>query len=213
MIGLLAAMVLPLAGATNINVQVESGGVHLIAAAGIHTITIRTARSGNAAPPHIGVSRPDGSTVQLTLTGKPSVNLPFVPGSAGAVAYEITYPANARVEASDLSGDITIDNDRAHASLETSSGSIVANNALGELELAADTGDVSVTLARGWHAPSLRMQSGGGTLRLTVPPDFRARIDASTGGGQVHDALPRAKGGKPFVWLFTVKGDVWITRA
>lgn len=213
MIGLLAAMVLPLAGATQMSIQVESGGVHLIAAAGVHTITVRTAHSGNAAPPRIAVSRPNGSTVQITLTGKPSVNLPFVPGAAGAVAYEITYPANVRVEASDLSGDITIDNERAHAALETSSGSIVANNALGELELAADSGNVTVTLARGWHAPSLRMQSGGGNLRLTVPSNFRARIDASTGGGHVHNALPRMKVSKPFVWLFTVNGDVWITRA
>lgn len=194
MIALLAALVLPLAGATQINVQVESGGVHLIAAAGIHTVTIRRVGSGNAAPPHVDVSRTDASTISVSLTGSSAVKLPFVSGADGSRAYEIVYPANVRIAAED--GD----------------GSIVASNARGDIDLETDHGDVTVTLAPGWNGPELRMQSASGTLRLTVPRTFHARVDASTGSGHVHNALGHGNTKTPFVWLFTQQGDVWISR-
>lgn len=194
MIALLAAIVLPLAGATQLNVQVESGGVRLIAAAGIHTVTIRTARTGNAPPPRVEVTRSDAATISVSLTGKAAVTLPFVSATAGSVAYEIVYPANVRIAAEDRSG------------------SIVASNARGALDLESDKGDVTVTLARGWNGPELRMQSAAGNLRLTVPQAFHARIDASTGSGHVHNALRRDNAKTPFVWLFTQQGDVWISR-
>jgi hypothetical protein len=194
MIALLAAIVLPLAGATQINVQVESGGVHLIAAAGIHTVTIRRMGGGNAAPPHVEVSRPGASTISVSLTGKSAVNLPFVSGAAGSGAYEIVYPAKLRIAAEDHDG------------------SIVASNARGDLDLEADHGDVTVTLAPGWNGPELRMQSASGNLRLTVPHVFHARVDASTGSGQLHNALGRGNAKAPFVWLYTQQGDIWISR-
>lgn len=211
MIGVAAAIVLPLAGATHVNLQIESGGVHLIAAAGVHAITIRTARSGNAAPPRVEVTRTGRASMAIALTGHPGASLPFVQNSAGTVAYEIVYPASVRIEAYDLSGDVTLDGERVRASVETNSGSIVANDARGELDLAADAGNITVTLARGWNAPSLRMQSGNGSLHLTVPAAFRARLDASTDAGRVHDALAKTSAKHPFVWLYTRKGDVFIS--
>lgn len=194
MIALLAAIVLPLAGATQINVQVESGGVHLIAAAGIHTVTIRNVSNGNTSPPNVQVSRNGRSTISVSLIGKSAVDLPFVSGAAGSGAYEIVYPANLRIAAEDHDG------------------SIVASDARGDLDLETDNGDVTVTLAPGWNGPELRMQSASGNLRLTVPHAFHARVDASTGSGRVHNALGRGNAKTPFVWLFTQQGDVWISR-
>lgn len=212
MIGVVAAIVLPLAGAAHVSVQVESGGVHLIAAAGIRAVTIRTARHGNAAPPHVEVSRA-GKSMTIALTGHSVTNLPFAPAAAGSRAYDIVYPANVPIEVHDLSGNITIDGERARAAIETNSGSIVANGARGELDLAADNGSITVTLAPDWRTSPLRMQSGNGALRLSVPPGFRAHVDAGTDAGRVHDSLPGAdvNSKRPFVWLYTRKGDVWIT--
>lgn len=209
---LLAALVLPLSGATQINLQVESGGVHLSAAAGIHTITIRA--SGNARP-HAEVSRIGKSTISIALNGHAGVHLPFVQSTGKAADYEIVYPANARIEVYDLSGDITIDGSRTTAKIETNSGTITANNASGELDLAADSGDITAALAPDWKADSLRMQSGGGNVRLTVPRGFRAHVDADSGQGQVHNALPRTSTGakRPFVWLYTTHGDVYLTTS
>lgn len=207
-----AAIVLPLAGATQINMQIESGGVHLIAAAGVHAVTIRSTTRGNAAPPHVEVSR-SGTAMAIVLTGHSGASVPFAQGSSGSVGYEIVYPAYVRIEASELSGDITLDGERARAAIETNSGSIIVNSAHGELDLAADQGDITVTLATNWKAPSLRMQSANGTLRLSVPPSFRARIDAQADAGSVHNSLPRATANRPFVWLYSERGDVWITRS
>lgn len=208
MIGAVAAIVLPLAGATQINMQIESGGVHLIAAAGIHTVTIRSVTRADAAP-HVEVSR-SGKAVAISLTGHADAAVPFAQGSSGSLGYEITYPSNVRIEVSELSGSITLDGERTRAALETNSGSIVVNNAHGEVDLAADGGDITVSLANDWKAPSLRMQTANGTLRLSVPPSFHARIDAQTEAGTVHNSLPRSTASRPFVWLYSEKGDVWI---
>lgn len=209
---LLAALVLPLGGATHINLQVESGGVHLIAAAGVRTITIRT---GGNAPPRAEVSRLGKSTLSISITGHRSVHLPFAQGTAAQMDYEIVYPANARIEVYDLSGDITIDGSRAPIHAETNSGTITANDAHGELDLADDSGDITAALAPDWRAASIRLQSGGGNVSLTVPRTFRAHVDAGSGQGAVHDSLPhRATNAKrPFVWLYTARGDVTITSS
>ena len=210
MIGVIAAIVLPLAGATQIHMQIESGGVHLIAAASVHTVTIRPATQGNAAPPHIEVSR-SGKSITITLTGHARAGVPFAQGSAGSIGYEIVYPANVPVEASELSGDITLEGERSKATLETNSGSIVVNNAHGELDLAADNGDITVSLANDWRAPSLRLETADGTLHLSVPRTFRAHIDAQADAGSVHNSLASAHANRPFVWLYSQKGDVWIS--
>ena len=207
---LLAALVLPLGGATHINLQVESGGVHLIAAAGVRTITIRT---GGNAPPRAEVSRLGKSTLSISITGHQPVHLPFAQGTAAAMDYEVVYPANVRIETYDISGDVTIDGSRATVKIETNSGTLTANNVHGELDLADDSGDIAATLAPDWKAASIRMQSGGGNVRLTVPRGFHAHIDADSGQGSVHDALLHSAttAKRPFVWLYTTHGDVTIT--
>src|SRR5579872_798327 len=110
MLGALAAIVLPLAGATQINMQIESGSVHLIAAAGVHSVTIRTT-GANAPAPRIEVSR-SGKAMAITITGHPTVTIPFAQSATTSLGYEITYPANARIEATELSGSITLDGER-----------------------------------------------------------------------------------------------------
>lgn len=207
---LLAALVLPLSGATQINVQVESGGVHLIAAAGIRTVTIRT---GGNAPPRAEVSRLGKSSIAIAITGHQPVHLPFVQGTAAPMDYEIVYPANVRIEVYDLAGDITVDDSRQVVKIETNSGTITANNAHGPLDLADDSGSISASLAPDWKGDSIRMQSGGGSVRLTVPRTFRAHVDADSGQGQVRVSLPRQNttAKRPFVWLYTTKGDISIT--
>jgi hypothetical protein len=211
---LIAAILIPLGGANQINLQIESGGVHLIAAAGIRTISVRTITSGSAQP-RVDVTRVGNSTISLALTGHAGIRLPFALGPASKIGYEITYPANVRIEASNLSGDVTIDNERARVDVQTNSGTIVANNAHGDIDLAADSGSIDVTLAPDWKGSSIRMQSGGGTLSLSVPPEFRAHIDADTDDGKLRNALAGARSNarRPFVWLYTVKGNVSITAS
>ena len=207
---LLAALVLPLSGATQINVQVESGGVHLIAAAGIRTVDIRT---GAGAPPRAEVSRVGRTSIAIAITGHQPVHLPFVQGTAAPMDYEITYPANARIEVYDLAGDVTVDDSRSVVKIETNSGTITANNAHGPLDLAGDSGSIVASLAPDWKGDSIRMQSGGGSVHLSVPRNFRAHVDAGSGQGQVRVSLPRqhTTAKRPFVWLYTTKGDVTIT--
>jgi DUF4097 and DUF4098 domain-containing protein YvlB len=122
---------------------------------------------------------------------------------------QIAKPS-ASVEIYDQDGSITIDDPRATITAESAHGNITVNGALAPVDLAADDGNVAATLAAGWSGNEIRMQSATGTVRLTVPKSFRAKIDASSDGGTVHNAFGSSNARTPFVWLYALKGDVYL---
>jgi len=153
--------------------------------------------------------------------------LPFLPSNAAR--YNVTYPSDMRldlrlsngdvriakppssVEIYDQDGSITIDDPRAAITAESAHGDVTVNRALAPIDLAADDGNVEASLASGWSGNEIRMQSATGTVRLAVPKGFRGKIDASSDSGVVHNTSGAANARAPFVWLYALKGDVFLS--
>jgi len=169
---------------------------------------------------------------RLSVTIIPPAGRPIVPfAQGGGVRYAVTYPASMRldlraslgdvhivkpsspVEIFDQNGNITVDDPRGTVTAENAQGNITVTHALGPIDLAADDGDVTADLSNGWSGNEIRVQAATGAIHLTVPATFRARIDASSVSGAVHNPLDPQGARSPFVWLYALKGDVVVTVA
>ncbi|HEY1975889.1 MAG TPA: DUF4097 family beta strand repeat-containing protein [Candidatus Baltobacteraceae bacterium] len=209
--------------------QVEAGGAAIVLrpSSDVSSIEVRVDQDKSAPVPNLQSVR-QGNRLALAIkppSGAPL--LPFIP-SNGAT-YTVTYPAGMRldlrfssgdvhidkpsagVEIYDEDGNIVIDSPRASITAENAHGDITVTGALAPVDLAADDGSVTATLASGWSGNEVRMQSGTGTVRLTVPKSFRAKIDASADGGMVHNTFGSSNARAPFLWLYALKGDVYLT--
>ena len=208
--------------------QVEAGGVAISFEPGdVAAIRVRVNQDPSAPAPEVDSAK-SGNRLAVTVKppGQPPL-IPFVPSHAPA--YTITYPADMRLDARISSGDITVtkpvasvelydqngninvDAPRAAITAENGIGNINVTRALAPIDLEADDGDVNATLASGWYGNEVRIQTASGAIHLSVPPGFRAKIDASSENGTVHNALS-SSGNSPFVWLYALRGDVFLDQ-
>jgi hypothetical protein len=208
--------------------ELEAGGAAIVLepSEDLGTVRVRIDQDRSAPVPSLQSTR-QGNRLAMSLkppSGAPL--LPFVPSNAAT--YTVTYPADMRldlrlsngdvriskpsasIDIYDQDGNITIDDPRASITAENGHGNIAITGALAPVDLAADNGDVSATLAPGWSGNEIRMQSATGTVRLTVPKGFRAKVDVSSDGGAVHNTFGASNARSPFVWLYAIKGDVWL---
>jgi len=173
--------------------ELEAGGavIVLTPSSNLATINIRVDQD-RAAPVPAMQSTPQGNRLAVTLkppSGAPL--LPFLPSNAAR--YNVTYPSDMRLDLRLSNGDVTV------------------NRALAPIDLAADDGNVEASLASGWSGNEIRMQSATGTVRLAVPKGFRGKIDASSDSGVVHNTSGAANARAPFVWLYALKGYVFLS--
>ncbi len=227
-----ASQTIPLFNDTTVEVDVDNGGARFmpIAATSEDTgVTVRSTSTGPAASSLPVQSTRTGKRIIVTLgRGSGSSQLPFVAKSQ--VAYEIVYPARLKlivhafggdinimnpssaVEVSEASGDVLVESPRGPVSVDNQSGNVTIHRAVAALDLAADTGNVTADLDAAWLPRPIRMEAAAGNLHLTVPQNFKARVDASSQNGSVHNALPQAAttASGPPVWLYAERGDVTI---
>ncbi|HKE37869.1 MAG TPA: hypothetical protein VKB39_10560 [Candidatus Baltobacteraceae bacterium] len=210
--------------------QLEAGGAAIVLtpSSDLSTVSVRVDQDKSAPVPALQSVRQGN---RLALSIKPPGGAPLLPFvQSHAATYTVAYPADMRldlrlsngdvriskpsasVEIYDQDGNITIEDPRASITVENGEGNIVVTGALAPVDLAADNGNVDATLASGWSGDEVRMQSGTGTVRLTVPKGFRAKVDVSSDGGVVHNTFGASNARSPFVWLYALKGDVWLNQ-
>lgn len=208
--------------------ELEAGGAAIVLtpSADLATISIRVDQDKSAPAPVLQSVR-QRNRLAVSLEPPSSAQLlPFVP-SNGAT-YSVTYPADMRLDLRLSNGDVRIANPSAsvkiydqqgnidvrgsHASItaESAHGNVTVTAASAPVDLAADDGNVAATLAPGWSGDEIRMQSRTGTVRLSVPKGFHAKIEASSESGTVHNTFGSSNARAPFVWLYALKGDVWL---
>jgi hypothetical protein len=227
-----ASQTVPLFGDTTVEVDVDNGGARFvpIATSTEETgVVIKSTATGPASTSLPVQSTRSGKRIIITLgRGGGASQLPFVAKSQ--VAYEIDYPARMKlivhafggdvdvmnpttaVVVSQAGGDVVVESPRAPVSVDDQSGNVTVHKAVAALDLAADAGNVIADLDGAWLPRSIRMESAAGNLVLTVPQSFKARVDASSQNGAVHNALPQTAmtASGPPVWLYAERGDVTI---
>ncbi len=128
---------------------------------------------------------------------------------SGDVDYTATGDATTRVHVQTVSGDIKTIDSRGRIKLETVSGNIQAQTVqVSDLQTGSVSGDAIVTTTLAGNA-RVHMESMSGDIRLNLPADLSAHIEASTFSGDIHSdyGKPRSPGHGPGSSLDTQVGS------
>jgi len=93
---------------------------------------------------------------------------------------------DGRVDANTGNGDVQVNGANGPVSANTGSGRITVVTARGAVDANTGSGEIDVRIGSTPIEGSLRFNSGSGAIRLTLPPDFNGRIDASSGNGTLR---------------------------
>jgi DUF4097 and DUF4098 domain-containing protein YvlB len=108
--------------------------------------------------------------------------------------------SDGSIEASGVTGDFRLHTGDGHMELHSLDGSLVASSGDGHitadgrfdrLDLQSGDGHIDVEARRGSHINSpWRLRSGDGGIRLSVPDEFAADLEATTGDGSIDVDFP-----------------------
>jgi hypothetical protein len=104
----------------------------------------------------------------------------------GKVDYSITVPRGARVEVRNVNGRVEIEDVEGGVRGTTTNGSVELDDVAGEVDAASTNGSVEVKLARLGAGDRDRLRTTNGSVRLTLPRDAQAEIEAHTVNGSIH---------------------------
>ena len=144
-----------------------------------------------------------------------------------AASYEVQVPRAARVTADTTNGGIRVEGVRGSITAETTNGGLGFFDVGGDIRARATNGGVDIELSgERWEGTGLDVQTTNGGVRMTLPSNFSAELEArSTNGGisidfpitvtdfnnrrDIHATL--GSGGPP-VRVKTTNGGVRISR-
>ena len=106
-------------------------------------------------------------------------------GGAGKVDYRVSVPRGARVRVSNVNGRVEVDGVGAAVKASTVNGSVDVSGAGGEVEASAVNGSVDVAVARVDPAGRSQLSTTNGSVRLTLPREASADVEAHTVNGSV----------------------------
>ena len=106
-------------------------------------------------------------------------------GSAGRVDYRVSVPRGARVRVANVNGRVEVKGVAGALKAETVNGSVDVTDAGGAVEASAVNGSVEVEMARVDPAGRSHLGTTNGSVRLTLPRDASAEVDAHTVNGSV----------------------------
>jgi hypothetical protein len=107
-------------------------------------------------------------------------------GGAGSVEYRVSVPRGVRVRVSNVNGRVEVDGVAGALRASTVNGSVDVTGAGGEVEATAVNGSVEVDVARVDPSGRSEIRTTNGSVRLTLPRDTSAEVEAHTVNGSVH---------------------------
>lgn len=130
---------------------------------------------------HVEVAVPRKTNLQVK-TGDGSITVDGVDGDLAL------HSGDGRIEALDLAGRLTA---------ETGDGRIRVRGRFDSLQLHTGDGSMEAEVLPGSAMSSQwRLSTGDGAVRLRVPGDFAAILEATTGDGHIHNDLPVTVSGR-----------------
>ncbi len=142
------------------------------------------------------------------------------------VSYEIWVPNASSLDLKANNGSIGVQNVQGQIRFHTSNGSVHLSEVAGDVEGSTTNGSLTIDLSgSGWTGNGLRAQTTNGSVRLNVPENFSAHVQASTVNGRVQVDFPITVSGEvgksmsfqlgsggPLIEAKTVNGSVHIGR-
>lgn len=107
-------------------------------------------------------------------------------GPSGKVDYTITLPRGARASLSNVNGRIEASGVQGRLEASNVNGSVEADDLGGEVRASTVNGRVEVSMRRVDPAGRSQISATNGSVRLTLPANAAADLEASTVNGGVH---------------------------
>jgi hypothetical protein len=117
-------------------------------------------------------------------------------GPGGQVEYNVSLPRSARVRVKNVNGAVEIRGVEGGTRASTVNGSVDAAQVAGEVEATTVNGTVQVEMARVEPGSRSRLGTTNGTVRLTLPRDASAEVEAGTVNGSTHCDFELEHGGR-----------------
>jgi hypothetical protein len=96
----------------------------------------------------------------------------------------------ANVRASSGNGAVRVVSARGPVNASSGNGRVTVSTAMGPVEASTGNGNIDVSMASLRGRDDLEFSSGNGSITLTLPRDFSAVLDATTGNGGVDSQFP-----------------------
>lgn len=142
------------------------------------------------------------------------------------VRYEITVPRSANLEIDTVNGKISVSEVTGKIQLGSTNGAIVVVDSAGSLEASTTNGAIRAELRALTGGESLTLRTTNGAIKLALPEELRAEIDASTTNGSVRSDFPvtvysadrnslrgTVNGGGAKIRLRTTNGSIQLLKA
>ncbi len=95
-----------------------------------------------------------------------------------------------RVQAHTGNGRITVENANGPVEVTTGNGDVRVATSTGPVSARSGNGDIEVSMARVERAAEMSFATGSGRIVLSVPDNFGAELEGSTGNGEISSELP-----------------------
>lgn len=143
-----------------------------------------------------------------------------------SVSYEVWLPETAKVKMDASNGSISVDGVRGMLHFHTLNGSVKLSRVGGAIAGSTTNGSVTVELeGNGWKGSGMDVSTTNGSVRVNLPENFSANVEASTVNGSLRTDFPVTVSGEiqkhltfvlgsggPSIKATTVNGSVHIGR-
>lgn len=107
------------------------------------------------------------------------------------VSFRIQAPHSTDLDLTSSNGSIGVTDVRGRLQLRTSNGSIRLTNAAGNVMADTSNGSVNATLSgTKWEGDGLDISTSNGSVRVTMPDNYNARLVAGTSKGSINVGFP-----------------------
>ena len=142
------------------------------------------------------------------------------------VSYEVWMPNASNLETEAHNGSIGIDDLHGEIRFNTVNGSVHLSKVGGDVDGSTTNGSVKIELAgSSWDGKGLRTETTNGGIRISVPANYSAKVEASTVNGGVHVDFPITVSGEigkslsfqlgsggPTIEARTTNGGIYVER-
>jgi DUF4097 and DUF4098 domain-containing protein YvlB len=142
------------------------------------------------------------------------------------LSYEVWLPNASNLEAQARNGSIGIDAVHGQIRLNTVNGSVHLDKVSGDVDASTTNGSLKIDVAgNSWDGKGLRAETTNGSVHLSVPENYSAKVEASTVNGRVHVDFPITVSGEigkslsfqlgsggPTIEARTTNGAIYVGR-